>query len=108
MESFSNKLSSLRNRKGLSQSELAKELGVAQTTYSGWELGREPKYNKLIEISKFFNVPIDYLLENEKENQTTEIARLERELNKEQKEKLKEMCKVMFPDEYKRITKKDA
>lgn len=56
-------LKQLRQKKGLTQSDLAKALGVAQGTLSGWE---NEKYEidkaNLIKLSNIFNVSTDYLL----------------------------------------------
>ena len=100
---FAEKLKELRTKKDLTQTQMAKILNTAQTTYSGWEKDKEPRYEMLIKIANFFSVPIDYLLGNDKYNHQTKISKLERELNKEQKKKLEEMCKIMFPQEYKKI-----
>lgn len=59
---ISQKISKLRDRKGLSQLELAEKLGVSQSTVAMWESGKRNISNRdLINISKFFNVSIDYL-----------------------------------------------
>lgn len=99
---FAEKLKELRQKKELTQTQMARILNTAQTTYSGWEKDKEPKYNKLKEIANFFNVSTDYLLGNKKTNDS-KITKLERELSIEKKKKLEEMCKVMFPEEYKKI-----
>ena len=53
----------LRKAKGVSQTELAKELGIMQTTISQYELGKtEPDIDTIKKICKFFNVSSDYLL----------------------------------------------
>ncbi len=63
MNKFSNVLKELREEKKLSQIQFAKEFNVSQTTISGWETGyREPDFNTLIEIAKYFGVTTDYLL----------------------------------------------
>ena len=60
---FSDKLIELRNENGLSQNGLAKELGFSRTAISSWELGvREPSFDTLISIAKYFKVTIDYIL----------------------------------------------
>lgn len=100
---FAEKLRHLRNKKDLTQTKMAEIFNTAQTTYSGWEKNKEPRYEQLKEIANYFNVTIDYLLDNEKYENETNLSKLERELNKEQKKKLNEMCKVMFPEEYKKI-----
>lgn len=54
-----------RKNKDLSQAQLAEILGVSQQTISKYENGsREPDNATLLKLSKIFNVPTDYLLEN--------------------------------------------
>lgn len=57
-----NRLKQLREEKGLSQSEVAKIMGVGSTTYLKWENGENQPTRKLDQLSQFFNVSIDYLL----------------------------------------------
>lgn len=53
----------LRESKGLSQTQLAKELNVRQTAISRWELSEnEPDIKTIISLAKFFDVTTDYLL----------------------------------------------
>lgn len=60
---FNNLIKQLRLDKKLSQTELAKELNLNQTTISMWELGKKlPDYNNLVKLSKFFDVTADVLL----------------------------------------------
>lgn len=63
MVDFSERLKELRTEKGLSQAQLAKELNVSQRSISSWETGfREPDFQMLVLLSKFFGVTTDYLL----------------------------------------------
>ncbi len=60
---FKDNLKLLRQEKGIGQVELAKKLGVSKGIISLWENGlREPTMNSLIEMAKFFDVSIDYLV----------------------------------------------
>lgn len=60
------KLFELRKKKGLSQEELASQVGVTRQTISNWELGEtEPKPSELKTLSKIFQVSIDELLNND-------------------------------------------
>ena len=57
------RLKELRKAAKLSQTELAKIFNVAQNTLSNWENGnRMIDMSTAVEISKFFNVSVDYLL----------------------------------------------
>ena len=58
-----NRIRELRKRRDMTQKELAKHLQIADSTLSYWEMGRyEPDSNALLKLSRFFNVPIDYIL----------------------------------------------
>ena len=62
-------LKKLREEKGLTQSELGKELGISPSTIGMYEQGRRvPDVQILKKMSAFFNVSIDYLLENVNHN----------------------------------------
>lgn len=62
---FSEKLKYIRNELRISQDELAGELGVSRQSISKWESGAAyPEIDKLITISNFFDVSIDYLLKD--------------------------------------------
>ena len=63
MNIFKEKLKELRVYHNLSQKELAEKLEVSQRSISSWETGfRQPDFETLEKISKFFNVTTDYLL----------------------------------------------
>lgn len=58
------RLKELRKQKGISQLKLALDLSMNQNTISRYETGeREADYKTLIKIADYFNVSIDYLLE---------------------------------------------
>ena len=59
---FDEKLINLRKKSFLSQEGLAEKLNVTRQTISKWELGQsKPDMDKLIEMSKLFNVDINLL-----------------------------------------------
>ena len=64
---FSNKLKELRKSKhGLTQEMVAKQIGIAKTTYSAYEQGkRQPDFDILKKLAKYFNVTTDYLIDND-------------------------------------------
>ncbi len=63
---FGDKLYQLRRKKGISQEELGEQLNVTRQTVSKWELGQsKPDTDKLIEISKLFNVSLEILTNDE-------------------------------------------
>lgn len=62
---FSEKLMNLRKSKGMSQEDLAIKLNVTRQTVSKWESDQTtPDMNKLIEISKLFEISLDELTNN--------------------------------------------
>lgn len=61
---FEDRLKKLRLARGLSQSQIAEELGIPQKTYCNYERNeREPSSNMLIRLGKYFGVTLDYLLD---------------------------------------------
>jgi len=60
---FADRLKEVRKEAGLTQTELAKELGVSTGSVAMWETEkRNPDYEMLNKISEFFNKKIDYVL----------------------------------------------
>ena len=60
---FSLRLKEIRERCGLSQAALAKELGVGVGSVGMWEsTDRIPPAKKLVKIADYFHVTTDYLL----------------------------------------------
>ncbi|MDA2491345.1 helix-turn-helix domain-containing protein [Bacillus cereus] len=71
---FGTRLHTLRKERKLRQEDMAKQLGIARTTYAMYEQGnREPDYNTLIKLATFFEVSIDYLLGKTEIRQVTDI-----------------------------------
>ena len=57
------RLRELRDEKDLTQTEIAKMLGMSQTGYSKYETGENDiPTDVLIKLAKFYNTSIDYLL----------------------------------------------
>lgn len=64
-----NKIRELRKSLNLSQSELAKRIGVSQTTVTAWETGRaEPSGAYISSLADYFDVTTDYLLGRTKDS----------------------------------------
>ena len=56
-------IKSLRETAGLSQSALAKRLGVTRSSVNAWEMGLSiPTAQYSVELSQLFHVSTDYLL----------------------------------------------
>lgn len=57
------RLRQLRTENGYTQAEIAKIVGLQDSTVRMWELGKsEPKIKTLIILADFFGVTIDYLV----------------------------------------------
>ena len=66
---LSEKLYKLRKNSGLSQEQLAEQLNVSRQAISKWESGTAvPESEKLITISNYFGVSVDYLLKDDEED----------------------------------------
>lgn len=71
---FGEKIQKLRKEAGLSQEELSYQLDVSRQAISKWERDNGyPETEKIVRMSKIFNVTLDYLL-NEEGTQTSEKA----------------------------------
>jgi len=56
------RLRDLREDRDLTQDELVKILNMHKTTYTNYEQGkREPPFELIIKLAKFYNVTIDYI-----------------------------------------------
>lgn len=85
---FNEKLQQLRKEKGLTQEQLAEILYVSRTAISKWESGRGyPCIESLKDISQFFNVSIDELLNAET---LISLAKKENEHN------IKKLCSLLI------------
>lgn len=90
-------LEQLRKSRGLKKVDVAKNLNMPYTTYNNYETdAREPGSDTLREISKFYHVSIDYLLENNDYEPTTIAAHHDGEWSEDELdeiEKFKEYVK---------------
>ena len=65
---LADKIILLRKKKGWSQEELANKLGVTRQAVSKWEGAQAtPDLQRILEISKLFEVSVDYLIKDELE-----------------------------------------
>lgn len=63
---IANRLLQLRKERGLSQEELADQLGISRQAVSKWERAEaSPDTDNLICLAKLYNVSLDYLLQTE-------------------------------------------
>lgn len=71
-------LKELRSKKGITQGQLAKKIGVSPGNVGDWETGKsKPGYSALAALTRIFEVSADYLLEldsfDEKNGLTTDL-----------------------------------
>ena len=65
---IANKIKMLRERHNLTQSDLAKKLGLTRSGVNAWEMGISvPSSQYIVELAALFGVSTDYLLDIEKE-----------------------------------------
>lgn len=65
---LSQKLKKLRKEQGLTQLDLSESLSVSRQAISGWEAGTSrPSTENLQFLSKLYNVPMEYLLDDSKD-----------------------------------------
>lgn len=73
MNKFQNdKIKELRKKYSMSQKQLAKTLGVSDRAISKWELGlSNPSSKNMFQLSKIFNVPVEYFINSPVEQKIT-------------------------------------
>lgn len=64
---FAEKLIALRKSRELTQEQLAEQINVSRQSISKWESGQViPEVEKIVELSKVFDVTVDYLLNHQR------------------------------------------
>ena len=92
-----NRIKEIRQEKNLSQTDIAKALGVTRQAISLYEKGdREPKLEMWEKLADFFNVPVDYLLGISKDRSTLTIDDLNTE-EQEAYERITDMLSQEYP-----------
>ena len=99
-----NNLKELRVNKGLTLRELAENINIDKSTLSRYERQeQEIKSSDLLMLAKYYNVPIDYLLCNNKtcpkDELTDELHNTIDKLNKENKEFILKLAKTLFKEQ---------
>lgn len=101
---FTENLKYLRTLKKVSQQDLADYLNITRQAYGYYENGkRQPDYETLLKIGEYFNVTIDDLLNADIINADENLVILNRNakrLSPEKRQKLLEMARVMFKEEF--------
>ncbi|SFR92209.1 helix-turn-helix domain-containing protein [[Clostridium] aminophilum] len=112
---FSQRVKKLRTDRNLTLDGLAKQLNINKSRIGMWENnGTVPRDDVLIQLSKFFDVSIDYLLGNEKrEDKEPDSVRLQylqrglKKLDESRLEKAEKMLSVMFDDIFDSVEEDD-
>ena len=61
---IADKIKLLREKEGLTQTALARELGLTRSSVNAWEMGISvPSTQYVVELALFFGVSSDYLLD---------------------------------------------
>ncbi|MDG4982873.1 helix-turn-helix domain-containing protein [Lactococcus lactis] len=91
MSVFAEQLKTLRKINGLTQKELAENVGVQQGAINKWESGKtEPNIEMLVRLAECFDVSLDYLMGGKMKNITEEFSlclkklRMKRKLSQKQ------------------------
>ena len=103
--SFGENLRSLIEERGMTQKELAHQLNIAPSTMGSYvQNTREPDFSTLKIIANYFDVSIDYLLDNftqtTNNRQEAELLRIFRSLSFDQQAICIEQCRVFLRMNY--------
>lgn len=104
--SFGDNLRALLEERKLTQKELARQLNLAPSTMGSYvQNTREPDFDTLKTIAKYFDVSTDYLLDftsnQTLSHQEDDLLRVFRSLTSTQKEICLEQCKAFVKVNYK-------
>lgn len=62
------KYAALRDKANVTDYRVASDTGITKSTFTDWKTGRsKPKFDKLLLLAKYFDVPVEYFAEEEKE-----------------------------------------
>ena len=63
MIDFATQLKTIRNRKGVTQKQLAQAVGASERGIQSYEIGeRKPAFDQLLALADYFDVSLDYLV----------------------------------------------
>lgn len=64
----------LMEKEHVTAKQLSAAIGISQSSFTEWKKGRSnPKYEALIQISEFFNVPVEYLTGTESDENAMDL-----------------------------------
>ena len=62
------KFRQLLEERGITAYRVAKDTGLTPTVFYDWKSGKSnPKFDKLLVIAKYFGVPVEYFVEEQKD-----------------------------------------
>lgn len=108
---LADKIMNLRKQQGMSQEELAHQLGISRQSVSKWESGASiPDLDKILKLSDLFGVSTDYLLKDEIEevSYSESSALLDDDIDSEIVKSVSIEEANAFMDLYERVSKKIA
>lgn len=108
---LADKIMNLRKQQGMSQEELAHQLGISRQSVSKWESGASiPDLDKILKLSDLFGVSTDYLLKDEIEEiaYSESSASLDDDIGSEIVKSVSIEEANAFMDLYERVSKKIA
>ena len=71
---FYEKITELSAKKGMSVARMAQELGLSNATATKWRHGAKPYYNTLIKIAKYFDVDVEFLVDDDYDDYDTWLS----------------------------------
>lgn len=80
----------LCQKKGISQSQLERDLGIAKGSVTKWKT-KEPRPSTLRKVADYLNVSVTYLMNGEEAEQPTLTRKNERDIGKALKETLDQL-----------------
>lgn len=96
---FKDNLIALRKRNKMTQVELAKAIGISRSALSMYEAGqREPNFETLEIIAKYFDVPMSSLIERKGHDIVMEYNAAEERRKEERLQKIREQIGSSLPD----------
>lgn len=61
------KYAALRDKANVTDYRVASDTGITKSTFTDWKTGRsKPKFDKLLLLAKYFDVPVEYFAEEER------------------------------------------
>ena len=110
---FGMRLRELLHDKNISQKDFAIEMGIAPSTAGNYVNGlREPDYESLKRIARYFHVSIDFLLDyhgdREGDERDYKLLQIFHALTEEQKEFYIEQGKLFIKSNYKKKVKSSS